>query len=86
MADEASTGVHDATAVGPVTVLTHAVAVYALLEDAGAGAQLATGTSVVTTGAGQLVVVYPFPDVGPDTTHEAAGTFVVLLVAQVVVV
>ena len=55
-------------------------------EDAGAGAQLATGTLVVTTGAGQLVVVYPLPDVGPDTTQVAVGAFVVLLVLQVVVV
>ena len=55
-------------------------------EDAGAGAQLATATLVVTTGAGQLVVVYPLPDVGPDAAQVAVGAFVVLLVLQVVVV
>ena len=54
--------------------------------DADAVTQLATGTLLVTTGAGQLVVVYPLPDVAPATTHEGAGTFVVLLRLQVVVV
>ena len=55
-------------------------------EDAGAATQLATATLVVTTGAGQLVGVYPLPDVGPDATQVAVGAFVVLLVLQVVVV
>lgn len=47
---------------------------------------MATGTLVVTTGAGQVVVVYALAAVGPLGVHVATGTFAVLFVPQVVVV
>ena len=41
---------------------------------------------MVTTGAGQVVVVQLLPALGPDAVQVATGTLVVLLVEQVVVV
>ena len=48
--------------------------------------QVATGTLVVTTGAGHVVVVYRLAAVGRLAVQVATGTLVVVLVAQVVVV
>lgn len=48
--------------------------------------QVATGTLVVTTGAGQVVVVYALAAVGPLGVQVATGILVKLFVAQVVVV
>ena len=42
-----------------------------------AGVQLATGTLVVTTAAGQLVVVKLLAEVGPDGVQLTTGTLVV---------
>ena len=50
-------GEHEATPVGPVGTLVQLVAVQLLPEDAAAAVQVWTGTLLVTTGAGQLVVV-----------------------------
>ena len=57
-----------------------------MLDDAVAAVQVATGTLVVTTGAGQVVVVQLLADVGDDAVQVATGTLVVLLVPHVVVV
>ena len=47
---------------------------------------VATGTLVVTAGAGQVVVVKALAAVGPLAVHVATATLVVLLVPQVVAV
>ena len=50
----------------------------------GSGAQLATGTSVVTTGPGQVIVTQPFAELAVCEAHVATGSFTVLLSLQVV--
>ena len=58
MAAVGATGVHVATTVGPLTVVVAQVVLVKLLAAVGPlGAQAATGTFVVTTAAGQVVVV-----------------------------
>jgi hypothetical protein len=51
-----------------------------------AGVHDATGTLFVLFGVGQVVVVYPLPDVGAEAVHDATGTLVVLFGVQVVAV
>ena len=58
-----------------------------MLEVAAAAVQVATGTLLVVTGAGQVVVVQAFEEVADDTVQAATGTLVVVTGAgQVVVV
>jgi hypothetical protein len=55
-----------------------------LPELAAAAVQVATGTLVVTTGAGQVVAVQALPAVAAAAVQVATGTFVVLFGVQVV--
>jgi len=48
--------------------------------------QVATGTLVVVTAAGQVVVVQPFPELAAAAVQVATGTLVVLFVLHVVVI
>ena len=58
-----------------------------LLDDAVAAVQLATGTFVVTIGAGQVVVVHALLEDAVAAVQDAAGTLVVTTGAgQVIVV
>jgi putative effector of murein hydrolase LrgA (UPF0299 family) len=64
----------------------HTVVVKALTPVGyGSGTQVATGTSVVTTGGGQVIVAQPFEPAAVCATHTATGSFKLLLSAQVVV-
>ena len=54
--------------------------------DAAATMQLATGTFVVCTAAGQVTVVKPLLEVGLAAAQLTTGTLVVLVVLQVLVV
>ena len=49
-----------------------------------AGVQVATGTFVVTTAAGQVVSIQLFAAVRPLIVHAATGTLLVFLGAQLV--
>lgn len=82
----ADSAVQLVTSVGPVVALLHVVLVQLLDALAPALTQAATGTFVVTMGAGQVVVVQPLPDVGPEAVQLATGTLVALLLPQVVAV
>jgi hypothetical protein len=48
------------------------------------GVQLATGTLVVTSGAGQVVSVHPLPALAASGVQISTGTLVVLFGVQVV--
>ena len=56
-----------------------AVGVGSLVQDG-------TGTLLVLMAVGQVVVVYPLPDVGEAAVQVATGTLVVLFGVQVVAV
>lgn len=54
---------------------------------AGVGVHEATLVGPLTSvSGGQVVVVQPLPELGPEAVHEATAALVVLLVEQVVVV
>ena len=77
--------VHDATATFVVLLLEQVVVIHG--DAVGVfGVQDETGVGPVVTGAGQVVVVQPLPDDGPEAEHEPTGTFVALLVPHVVAV
>lgn len=67
----------DATAVDGLTVVVLQVVVVQLLApEAAAAVHEATGTSVVVSGVGQVVVVQWLPLLGPDATQVPTGTLV----------
>jgi hypothetical protein len=69
-----------------VLLLEQVVVVQLLPELAAAAEHEATGTFVVTTGAGHVVVVQLLPAPATAAVQLATGTFVVLFGVQVVAV
>lgn len=86
MALVAGSGVHEATTVGPLTMVSagQVVVVYPFAAVGPEAVHEATATFVVLLV--EQVVVVQFGDVGPEAVHEATATLVVLLGVQDVAV
>ncbi len=57
-----------------------------MAEEAAALVQVCAGTLVVTTAAGQVVLVQLLPEEGDDAVQVATGTLVVVAIGHVVAV
>jgi hypothetical protein len=86
LAAAGSTGLHEATGVGPLAVTEHVVVVQLLPAEGPPAVQVpaCTPTSPATTG--HVVVVQPLPAVAALAVHADTGTFVVLLLVHAVAV
>ena len=77
-------GAHDATGTLAALFVLQVRSTHELPEAAVCGVHEATGTLVVTTAAGQDVVVQLLPEFSPLAAHDATGTLLVLFELQVV--